>query len=118
MGAEDFPSAMNSSCLRAPGRALEAYGKLPKTPCSPNASYFASAALPVVSKRLFCQAVQPTGSSILLDLAIEAGGLEFLKPSAKPGKVVRRKLRYSFFNLFDCHEEQIACLRGCVTARS
>src|SRR5262249_16798691 len=105
MGAEDFLSAMNNSCLRARGRALEAYDKLPKTQCSPNASYFASAALSVVGEGLFRQPVQPTGCSILLDLAIEAGGLEFLKPGAKPGKVVRRKLRYSLFDLFDCHEE-------------
>jgi hypothetical protein len=83
---------MNNSCLRVHERAPEAYGKLPKTPCSPNASYFACAALPIVRQRLFRQPVQPTGCSILLDLAIEAGGFEFLEPGSKPGKVVRRKL--------------------------
>src|SRR5262249_46125111 len=70
------------------GRDLEAYGKLPRMPCSPNASYFAGAALSVVCEGLFRQPVQPTGCSILLDLAIEASGLEFLEPSAKPSEVV------------------------------
>jgi hypothetical protein len=77
-------------------------------PCLPNASYFAGAALSVVGEGLFRQPVQPTGCSILLDLAIEANSLEFLEPGAKPGEVVRRKPSYGFFDLFNCHARYIA----------
>jgi hypothetical protein len=88
---------MNSSCLQVHEYALEGFGKLPRTPCLQNASYLSRATLSVVGDCLFRQPVKPTGSSILFDLAIETGGFEFLEPAAKPGKVVRRKLRYSLF---------------------
>ena len=53
------------------------------------------------------QLIQLAGLGIALDLFIEHALLKLIEPSAKLGELLRRELRYSFLDFFNCRH----CLR-------
>ena len=68
----------------------------------------AGAALSEIGQRLFGEAIELASLGVTLDLAVEARGIERLKPVAEFRELIGRQLGDGLFEVFDGHQSHIS----------